>query len=221
MAHSPTLVTDALHTYMLDHSLREPDVLKRLRAKTGALEEARWQVAPEQGQFMALLAQIHGARRHLEVGTFTGYGTLWLALALPDDGEIITCEVEETFANIGRPYWQEAGVADRIDLRFGPALETLEELISAGQSGTFDMAFIDADKPPYPDYYELCMELVRPGGLVLLDNMFWDGAVIDPDDTKNSTRALRQVSDRIHSDERVFPSMVPIGDGLTIARKLP
>lgn len=220
MTTHATTMTDNLHKYIAAHSLREPDVLQRLRRATSEMSEGLWQVSPEQGQFMALLAGIANVRRYLEVGTFTGYSTLWMALALPADGQIVTCEIEDSFPSVGQPFWHEAGVADRIDLRLAPAIETLDALIAQGQAGTFDMAFIDADKPPYPDYYERCLELVRVNGIILIDNVFWGGAVIDESDTRGSSRGIRAINDKVRDDPRVDISMLPIGDGLTVARRL-
>jgi len=220
MTTRATALSNDLHDYITDHSLREPDVLQRLRRVTSDMSEGSWQVSPEQGQFMTLLAGIAGVKRYLEVGTFTGYGTLWMALALPNDGQIVSCEIENSFPSVGRPFWAEAGVTDMIDLRIAPAIETLDSLIADGQAGTFDMAFIDADKPPYADYYERCLQLVRVNGLVLIDNVLWGGAVIDDADTRGSSRGIRAVNDIVRDDRRVAISMLPIGDGLTIARKL-
>ncbi len=212
-------ISDALYDYMLAHSVREPDVLARLRREFVEREEASWQISPEQGQFMALLARIAGVSKFLEVGTFIGYGSLWIALALPDKGKIVTCELAPQFPEIGAQYWREAGVADKIDLRIGDARETMDGLIDTGKSGSFDMAFIDADKPGYPTYYEQCMQLVRPGGTILIDNIFWDGAVIDPDNNRGSTRAIREMNTILAKDERIHLSILPLGDGLAIAQK--
>ena len=220
MATHDTTLTDPLHDYIAAHSRREPDVLARLRRATAGMSQGSWQVSPEQGQFMALLAGIAGVRRYLEVGTFTGYGTLWMALALPPDGEIVSCEIEESFTANGRRAWAEAGVADKIDLRIAPALETLDKLLADGAADSFDMAFIDADKPPYPDYYERCLRLVRVGGLVLIDNVLWGGAVIDDSDQRGSSRAIRAINALVRDDDRVAISMLPFGDGLTIARRV-
>lgn len=210
-----------LRGYMLEHGVREPDAARGLREATDRLEQGGWKSSPEQAQLMALFAEVLGARRFLEVGTFTGYCALWLALTLPEDGEVVTLDLEDEFPSVGRPFWEQAGVAGKIALRTGPALDSLDALIAEGRSGAFDMAFIDADKRPYPDYYERCMTLVRPGGLIFVDNVFWSGKVADPSDQRENTKAIRAVSARIAGDERVHVSMVPIGDGLTIARKLP
>jgi caffeoyl-CoA O-methyltransferase len=212
-------LTDELYDYILDVSLREPPVLRELRGETGALEKAQMQISPEQGQFMALLVQLIGARRTLEVGTFTGYSALVVALALPADGRVIACDVSEEWTTIGRRYWRKAGVADKIDLRLAPALETLDGLLREGRQGHFDFAFIDADKPNYDAYYERCLELVRPGGLIAIDNVLWHGKVIDAAVTDDDTEAIRRLNAKLKSDERVTLSLVPIGDGLTLARR--
>lgn len=216
-----TLNLDArLRGYMLDHSLRETPVLRRLREETAALPRAAMQISPEQGQFMYLLARLIGARRTLEVGTFTGYSAISVARALPPDGKVIAMDVSEEYAAIARRYFAEAGVADRIDLRIAPALQTLDGLLESGEAGTFDMAFIDADKENYLGYYERCLMLLRPGGLILVDNTLWSGAVADPDARDTSTEAIRAFNAFLHGDERIDLSLVPIGDGLTLARKI-
>ena len=213
-------IGEELYNYMIERSVREPAVLAELRQRTGALEQSGWRTSPEQAQFMGLLAQIAGVRRYLEIGTFTGYSTLWMALALPVDGEIITCDLTDEFAQIGQPLWKEAAVESKIDFRLGSAFDTVNDILRDGGAGTFDMTFIDADKETYPEYYEQCIELVRPGGLILVDNVLWSGNVIDQDDQRGSTRAIRKVNDRIRDDDRVSVSTLPVGDGLTIARLL-
>lgn len=219
MSNRTISLTDSLHEYLLRVSLREPDVLRDLRAETARLAQHSMQIAPEQGQFMALLARLVGARRCIEVGVFTGYSSLAVALALPDDGRIVACDVSEEWTAVARRYWQRAGVADRIDLRLAPALQTLDSLLAGGEAGRFDMAFIDADKTRYADYYERVLQLLRPGGLVVIDNTLWSGRVADPVDTDADTVALRQLNERLLGDQRVDLSLVPIGDGLTLARK--
>ena len=222
MSAVPSGLSGPLYQYMLANSLREPPLVAELRARSDELEQGRWRTSPEQCQFMALLARIAGVRRYLEVGTFTGYGALWMALSLPADGEVVTCDLVDDFARIGQPFWQRAGMADKIVLKIAPALETLDGLLAEGGADGFDMAFIDADKQNYPAYYERCFELVRPGGLILIDNVFWGGAVVD--DTvpeRSSVRAIREVTARVRDDDRVDISLVPIADGLTIARKKP
>ncbi len=212
-------LTDPLYDYLLTVSLRDRPVLKRLREETAALPEANMQIAPEQGQFMALLVELIAARRTIEVGTFTGYSALCVALALPPGGTIIACDVSEDFTSIARRYWQEAGVAQKIDLRLAPALETLDALIAGDEAGRFDFAFIDADKENYGAYYERCLTLLRPGGLIAVDNVLWGGSVINPDKTDSDTEAIRALNLQILADDRVSPSLVPIGDGLMLARK--
>lgn len=213
-------MTDALYAYLMENALREPPALARLRAATAALGgHAGMQIAPEQGQFMALLVELTGATRLLEIGTFTGYSALVCALALPPHGRIVACDRSEEWTAIARRAWAEAGVADRIDLRLGDAVDTLDGLIGAGEADRFDMAFIDADKEAYDAYYERCLTLVRPGGLILVDNVLRHGAVADPSDTSPGTTAVRAFNRKLHGDERVSLAVVPIGDGLTIARQ--
>ncbi len=219
MSNRTTLLTDRLYAYFLAHTLREPEVMRRLREETMGMEEANMQIAPEQAQFMSLLVELIGARKALEVGTFTGYSALAVALALPEDGRLVTCDLSEEWTAVARRYWRDAGVEARIDLRLGPALETLDELIAAGEGASFDFAFIDADKTNYDAYYERTLELLRAGGLVVIDNVFWDGTVAEPATKDPSTDAIRALNRKIHGDERVSHSMVPIGDGLTLARK--
>ena len=221
MANRTITLSDGLYDYLLDVSLREPDVLRRLREETAKIPAAAMQIAPEQGQFMALLVEVMGARNAIEVGTFTGYSSLSVALALPPGGRLVTCDVNEEWTDVARRYWAEAGVADRIDLRLAPALETLDALIAEGEAGTFDFAFIDADKAEYDAYYERILTLLRPGGLVSVDNVLWRGRVLDTAKQDPDTRAIRAFNEKIHADPRVSLSLVPIGDGLTLARKRP
>lgn len=211
---------DRLYAYYRATSVREPAVLARLREQTAALgSQASMQIAPEQGQFLALLVELTGAVRLLEVGTFTGYSALACALALPPQGRLICCDVSEEWTAVARRYWAEAGVADRIELRLGPALDTLDALLAEGLGETFDMVFIDADKPNYDAYYEQALRLVRAGGLVALDNTLWSGRVADPEDTTPRTEAIRAVNAKLGRDDRVSLCQVPIGDGLTLARR--
>lgn len=212
-------LTDSLYEYLLSVSLREPDLLLRLREETAALPSANMQIAPDQGQFMALLARLLDARRCLEIGVYTGYSSLALALALPDDGRIVACDVSEEWTAVARRYWKAAGVAHKIELRLAPALTTLDALIAQGQGGRYDLAFIDADKENYVAYYERALVLLRPGGLVVVDNTLWSGRVADPEDAEADTVALRHFNEYVHRDQRVDLSLVPIGDGLTLARK--
>jgi len=193
--------------------------MQRLREETASMEQANMQIGPEQGQFMALLVELIGARSVLEVGTFTGYSALAMAVALPENGALVACDVSEEWTAIGRRYWEEAGVAHKIDLRLAPALETLDALLAEGRAGTFDFAFIDADKEGYDVYYERALELVRLGGLIALDNTLWEGKVADPTATDIDTEAIRAINTKLSLDERVTLSLIPVGDGLTLARK--
>ena len=212
-------LTDALYQYLLEHSLRDSQVLRELREETALLPMAGMQIGPEQGQLMALLAKLVGARRCLEIGVFTGYSTLAVAAALPSDGKIVACDVSEEWTAIARRYWTKAGVADRIDLRLGRAVDTLDKLIAEGESGRFDFAFIDADKGNYLAYYERCLTLLREGGLVVVDNTLWSGDVADPGNQKDDTVAIRAFNDALHKDERIDLALLPVGDGVTLARK--
>ena len=205
--------------YLRSVSVREADVLQQLRQETAQHPRAIMQIAPEQGQFMALLVQLIGAKKVLEVGVFTGYSSLVVALALPPDGKLVACDVSEEYTAIARRYWQQAGIEDKIDLHIAPALETLEKLLSRGEAGTFDFAFIDADKSNYDNYYEMALRLVRPGGLIAIDNVLWGGAVADETVQDNRTKKIRALNKKIHQDERVNVSLVPIADGLTLAMK--
>ena len=210
---------DALYQYLLDVSLRETPLLKRLRDETQALPMARWQVAPEQGQFLALLVKLTGARRLLEVGTFTGYSALCMAAALPVDGSLICCDIPGDYNAIARRYWQEAGLAGRIDLRLAPALETLGDLERQGGGEQFDLVFIDADKANYPSYLEHALRLLRVGGLVLFDNTLWSGRVLETSPESADTRAIQALNLALKDDVRVDLSLLPLGDGLTLCRK--
>jgi predicted O-methyltransferase YrrM len=212
-------VDDRLYRYLLDHSLREPAALRRLREYTMKHERARMQIAPEQGQFMGLLVRLMGVRQAIEIGTFTGYSAAWMALALPPDGRLICCDQSAEWTAIGIPYWDQLDVRDRIDLRIAPALDTLNALIGEGRQGQFDLVFIDADKENYLDYYERALELLRPGGLALFDNSLWDGRVADPRQRDPETEAIRALNRHLHQDQRIDLSLVPIGDGLSLARK--
>ena len=212
-------ITDEIHRYLVAHSVREPEVLARLRAATASLPQAQMQIGPEQGQLMGLLARLVGAKRCIEIGVFTGYSSLAVALALPEDGRILACDVSEEWTAIARRFWREAGVEHKIELKLQPATRTLEQLLAAGEAGHYDFAFIDADKPSYDTYYELLLQLLRPGGLIALDNTLWSGHVADPDNRDPNTVALRALNDKLHRDERVDLSLLPVGDGLTLARK--
>jgi caffeoyl-CoA O-methyltransferase len=219
MSNRTTLLVEPLYDYFLANSLREPEVLARLRAETAKLPMANMQIAPEQGQFMGFLIELMGAKRSIEIGTFTGYSALWVALSMPPEGRVIACDINAEWTAIGRRYWAEAGVADKIDLRLAPAKETLDTLIAQGEAGRFDFAFIDADKTGYEGYYERVLTLLRPGGMVAVDNVLWDGRVADPREKDKDTQAIRAFNAKLHGDPRVTISLVPIGDGLTLARK--
>jgi caffeoyl-CoA O-methyltransferase len=208
-----------LYDYVLSHSVREPAVLKELRAETAKLPMAMMQIGPEQGQFMGLLVELTGAKRAIEVGTFTGYSSLSVALAMPADGRLIACDVSEEYTSIARHYWAKAGVAGKIELKLGPALATLDGLLAQDGAGSFDFAFIDADKPNYLGYYERCLKLLRQGGLLAIDNVLWGGDVADPEKSDADTTAIRALNDKVAADERVSVSLLPLGDGLTLARK--
>jgi len=214
------LTIDApLWDYMRRVTLREPRVLQKLREETASHPQANMQISPEQGQFLALLMQLLGARKTLEIGVFTGYSSLAVALALPEDGRVIACDVNEEYTSVARRYWREAGVDRKIDLRLRLALETLDALIAGGEGGRFDFAFIDADKANYANYFERALVLVRAGGLIAIDNVLWYGKVIDPEVQDADTRAIRAFNEKLHGDERVWLSMLPVRDGLTLACK--
>ncbi len=219
MTRQTLALTEPLYDYLLAHSLREPAILQQLRAETAQHPQSRMQIAPEQGQFMALLVQLMGATRTLEVGTFTGYSALAIALALPEAGEVVTCDINARDTAIAQRYWQQAGVAHQIKLHLAPALETLNSLLAQGQAETFDFAFIDADKGNYLNYFELALKLVRPGGLIAVDNTLWSGRVADPNEQSNTTNSIRNFNAALSQDVRVSLSLVPIGDGVTLARK--
>ncbi|OOG25173.1 SAM-dependent methyltransferase [Thioalkalivibrio denitrificans] len=221
MSRRTTPLTEALHAYLLEYSLREHPLLKRLRDETAALPQANMQIAPEQAQFMQLLIGLGGARRCLEIGTFTGYSSLAMALSLPADGEVVTCDLSEEWTAMARRFWEAAGVDSRIRLELGPAEDTLNRLVSEGESGRFDFAFIDADKAGYATYYDLCLRLLRPGGLIAVDNTLWGGSVADPSVTDSDTLAIREFNRMLRDDPRIDLSLVPIGDGLSLARKRP
>jgi caffeoyl-CoA O-methyltransferase len=217
MSRPNEYLPENIYDYMNSVSLREPAILRKLREETASHPMATMQIPPEHGQFLALLMQLTGARRTLEVGVFTGYSSLAVALALPDDGKILACDVSGEYTSVARRYWKEAGVDHMIDLRLKPALETLHELIAQRQHNRFDFAFIDADKANYEGYYECALELVRPGGLIAIDNVLWHGAVIDPEDNTADTLAIRALNKKLLGDSRVSISMLPISDGLTLA----
>lgn len=220
MSNRTISVNDQLYEYLLQVSLREPPILKHLREETAKHPKHSMQISPEQGQFMRLLVRLLGAHRCLEVGVFTGYSSLSVALALPEDGHITACDVSAEYTAVAQRYWKEAGVERKIELRLAPALDTLETLLDHGEDGRYDFAFIDADKSNYLNYYERVIKLLRPGGVVAVDNVLWGGAVIDKKDKSEDTQAIRKFNEALHADQRVELSMLPIGDGLTLARKL-
>jgi len=219
MSNRSIVLTDSLYEYLAEVSLREAPLLLALREETAAMSNRSMQISPEQGQFMALLVRLMGARRCLEVGVFTGYSSLATALALPEDGRIVACDVSAEWTAMARRYWRAAGVEHKIDLRLAPATQTLDGLLGTGQGASYDLAFIDADKTNYLAYYERVLLLLRPGGLVLVDNTLWSGRVADPEVADEDTVALRHFNEVLHRDERVDLSMLPLGDGLTLARK--
>lgn len=212
-------LSDDLHEYMLAVSHRESAVMERLRAETADHPKSEMQIAPEQAQFLQFLLRLIGARRTIEVGVFTGYSALATAEVLPPTGEVVACDVSEEYTQVARQYWQEAGVDDQIDLRIAPAEETLDALLDEGQAGTFDFSFIDADKETYDTYYEQSLRLLRPGGVIALDNVFRDGRVTDPDIEDESVRAIQALNEKLHHDERVDLTMLPLADGVTLAMK--
>jgi O-methyltransferase len=218
MSNKSIQVDDSLYRYILSISLREPALLRELREETSQLEMARMQIAPDQGQFMALLLKLTGARRYLEVGTFTGYSALVCALAMPADAQLYALDISEEWTAIARRYWERAGVAERINLKLGSAAKTMQSMLPAAQN-SFDAIFIDADKTGYATYIQYAFELLRPGGLLMLDNVLWGGSVIDPSVDDEDTVAIRRVNEAMVADDRFDVSLVPIGDGLTLAVK--
>ncbi len=212
-------LTRRLHDYLIRTSVREDAVLERLRRRTRRMRSGAMQVSPEQGQLMALLVELMGARKAIEIGTFTGYSAIWVARALGPGGRLVCCDINEDWTRIARAFWREAGVEDRIDLRLAPAADTLAALLAEGAAGSFDFAFIDADKVNYDLYYERCLELVRPGGLIAIDNVLWGGRVADGRRRDPDTRAIRALNEKLREDRRIRLSLVPIGDGLTLALK--
>ena len=217
--HKATLLTGPLVDYAGANWLRDSDVRRRLRQETAAMPRWRMQIAPDQGQILSLLVRLANTRLAIEIGTFTGYSALCIAEALPPDGKLIACDVSEEWTSIGRRYWQEAGIDGRIDLRIGPALTTLERLRRDGLDGKVDLVFIDADKTSYDAYYEHALALLRAGGLVLIDNVLWGGRVADPDRSDEDTDALRALNRKLHDDQRIDLALLPVGDGMTVARK--
>ncbi len=219
MSNRTITVDDRLYDYLCEVSLRETELMRRLREETSAMPNAGMQISPEQGQFLALLVRLIGAERIVEVGTFTGYSALCMASVLPPTGGLIACDVNAEWTAIASRYWAEAGIGDRIDLRLAPALDTLDDLIAGGDAGRFDFGFIDADKENYQGYFERVLALLRAGGLVAIDNVLWGGSVANPTKQDKDTGAIRAFNNALHGDARVDLSLVPIGDGLTLARK--
>ncbi len=219
MSSRTLCLTESLYEYMLSASLRQPEILQRLREETSRDPMAEMQISPEQGQLMSMLVRLMGATRTLEVGVFTGYSSLCVALALPRNGKLVACDISQKWTDVARRYWQEAGVDSIVELHLGPALQTLDRLFEEEQEGTFDFFFIDADKGNYDGYYERGLSLLRSGGQIAIDNVFWDGRVADRRARDKETRAIRNLNKKIQRDERVDVSIVPIGDGLTLARK--
>ena len=220
MSRRSLTLDEPLYQYLIEHSIREHPAQAALRAAPASHPQAGMQISADQGQFMALLVKLLGARRTIEIGTFTGYSALAVALALPYDGRVLACDISDEYTRIGRPFWQQAGVAHKIDLRLAPAVETLDAQLAAGAAGQYDFAFIDADKTGYDAYVERCLHLLRPGGLIAIDNTLWSGAVARPAKDAD-TAALQQLNGKLHQDRRIDLSLLPIGDGLTLARKRP
>lgn len=212
-------LTPKVYEYIQKHAVREPDILTKLREQTHKMSMAQMQISPEQGQFMHLLIELLDAKKTLDIGVFTGYSALVVALALPATGKVIACDMNLEWTKIAKNFWQQAGVANKIDLKIAPAAETLQGLIDAGEEGTFDFAFIDADKINYSIYYEKCLCLLRKGGLLAVDNVLWSGDVANPEINDANTNAIRELNEKIHTDDRVTMCLIPIGDGLTLARK--
>ena len=219
MANKTMGISDDLAAYVVKVGTREPDVLARLREETAAIPQHNMQIAPEQGAFLALLVELIGARRCIEVGTFTGYSSTAVALALPEDGQIVCCDVSEEWTSLARRYWAEAGVSGKVDLRIAPATETLDQLVAGGQEATYDFAFVDADKAGYDAYYERLLRLIRPGGLIVFDNMLWGGDVLDTDPSDEDTKALQALNAKLARDERITLCLLPVADGVTLARR--
>ena len=219
MSNKTIGLSDELAAYVVEVGAREPALLARLREETAALPQHDMQIAPEQGAFLAMLVELTGARRCIEVGTFTGYSSTVVALALPEDGRLVCCDVSEAWTALASRYWNEAGVAHKIDLRIAPAAETLDQLLADGEQESFDFAFVDADKTGYDGYYERLLQLVRPGGLIAFDNTLWSGKVLDREPADDDTRALQALNLKLAGDERVTLCLLPVADGVTLARR--
>ncbi|MCU0526972.1 MAG: class I SAM-dependent methyltransferase [Elainella sp. Prado103] len=214
-----TFIPDRLYDYLLAVSLREPEVLQQLRQETATHPMSQMQIAPDQGQLLAWLVQLMQAQKILEIGVFTGYSSLVMALALPADGQLVACDISEEYTATAQRYWELAGVSAKINLQIAPALETLDRLLAEGQANSFDLAFIDADKSNYPYYYDRAVQLVRPGGVIAIDNVLWSGRVADPAVTDHRTQTIREFNQRVYEDDRVLPCLLPIADGLTLVLK--
>lgn len=219
MSNRTLQLTDAVYDYLLSHSLKETSVQQQLRKETAGMEMSVMQIAPEQGQFMAFLVKLISARKALEIGVYTGYSSLAVALAIPDDGKVIACDINREWTDVAQRYWKQAGIAHKIDLNLAPASETLEKLLEQGQQSSFDFAFIDADKTNYDHYYEMSLQLVRVGGLIVIDNTLWGGDVADDSVQDDDTIAIRKLNKKLVSDDRVDVCMLPVADGLTLVRK--
>ncbi len=215
----PTPLTDRLYEYVLSIGLREPEAFGKLREETGQLAEGEWQIAPEQGPFLAMLVQLMGAKKCLEIGTFTGYSAMWVASVLPPDGKLVCCELSAVYAAVAQKHLTAANFLDKVEFRIASASQSLADLLNTGHAGTFDYAFIDADKGAYNLYYERCLELIRPGGLIAIDNTLWDGKPADASVTDPDTLAIRALNEKLHGDSRVSLSLLPFADGLTLALK--
>ncbi|MBG56175.1 MAG: SAM-dependent methyltransferase [Deltaproteobacteria bacterium] len=220
MSSRNAFIEESIYNYLLENSLRELPVLKKLREETQKMPLGRMQISPDQGQLMAMLVRLILPKKIVEVGTFTGYSSLVMALALPENGKVFACDISEKYTRKALSFWKEAGVADKIELRLGHASESLDKMLNEGLSETVDMAFIDADKENYKIYYEKCLELLRPGGLILIDNVLWYGRPADPDASDADTVAIREFNKFVYRDSRVDISLLSVGDGLTLARKL-
>lgn len=220
MTRKTLTINDQIYDYLLSISLRETDIQRELREETAKHKMAMMQVSPDQGQFMALLVRLINAKKIIEIGVFTGYSSLCMALAMPADGQIIACDINQEYTDIARKYWEKAGVSKKINLVLAPAIQTLDNLIEHGEAGTFDFAFIDADKPEYPDYYERTLKLTRSGGLIVIDNVLWYGKPANPAEKDKDTRAIRNFNQMLYNDKRIQLSMLSIADGVTLALKL-
>ena len=220
MTRKTLTINDQIYDYLLSVSLKETDVQRELRAETAKQPQAMMQISPDQGQFMALLVKLMDAKKIIEIGVFTGYSSLCMALAMPDDGRIVACDINKEYTDIARRYWQKAGVADKIELILAPAIQTLDQLLANGEQESYDFVFIDADKPEYPNYYEQSLQLIRPSGLIVIDNVLWYGKPAEPDEKDKDTQAIREFNQKLFNDKRVQISMLTIADGVTLAMKL-